>query len=153
MNVRVERLTTADADLVFDWILRLLRELGEEGDQLGDLDRASVLNQWRARQENYHVLVARDETDNILGILTLSVAFAVYANGEYGVIDEMYVDPRYRSTGIGALLVKEAQKIGKARQWKRIDVTAPESDRWERTRRFYEKLGFTFTGPKLKLPL
>jgi hypothetical protein len=32
-------------------------------------------------------------------------------------------------------------------------VTAPESERWRRTRRFYERGGFTFVGPKLKLRL
>ncbi len=86
-------------------------------------------------------------------MLTLSMAFAIYANGEYGVIDEMYVDPRYRSAGVGALLVQSAAEIGKRKGWNRIDVTAPESERWDRTRHFYEKLGFVFTGPKLKLLL
>jgi len=35
----------------------------------------------------------------------------------------------------------------------RIDVTAPESARRERTRRFYQRQGYSFTGPKLKLLL
>jgi GNAT superfamily N-acetyltransferase len=153
MKVRVDRLTLADAEVAFDWVLRLLKELGEEGEELGSLDSAAVLDQWKARQNDYYVLAARNESGNIVGVLTLSVAFAIYANGEYGVIDEMYVDPAYRSSGVGALLVEEAQKIGNARKWKRIDVTAPESERWERTRRFYEKQGFIFTGPKLKLLL
>ena len=65
----------------------------------------------------------------------------------------MFVAPSYRSQGVGAALVRAAQQIAKEKGWKRIDVTAPESERWERTRRFYEKLGFVFTGPKLKLLL
>lgn len=153
MNIRIETLTIRDAEIVFDWVMRLLQELGEEGDELGVLDHQEVLRKWQDRQSKYHVLVARNETDEILGILTLSTAFAIYANGEYGVIDEMFVAPPHRSSGIGALLVNAARNIGKQQGWKRIDVTAPESERWERTRHFYEKLGFVFTGPKLKLLL
>jgi len=153
MNIRIEQLSVKDADAVFDWVLRLLRELGEEGDELGELVHDSVLHAWTQRQDKYYVLAAKDDAANIVGILTLSVAFAIYANGEYGVIDEMYVDPAHRSAGVGAALVEEAVRIGRDRGWSRIDVTAPESERWERTRQFYERLGFAFTGPKLKLLL
>ena len=153
MNVRIEQLSIRDAGTVFDWVVRLLRELGEEGDELGELAREHVLEKWRDRKHMYYVLAAKDETGNMVGILTLSVAFAIYANGDYGVIDEMYVTPEYRSARIGALLVDEAIRIGRDHGWTRIDVTAPESERWERTRKFYERMGFAFTGPKLKLLL
>lgn len=150
MRIRIDTLTIEDADIVFDWVLRLLQELGEEGEELGELDRKTVLSAWKQRKDLYHVLVARESKGQIVGVLTLSIAFAIYANGEYGVIDEMYVDPTYRSGGVGAMLVDAAISIGKEKGWNRIDVTAPESERWTRTRRFYEKLGFVFTGPKLK---
>jgi GNAT superfamily N-acetyltransferase len=94
--------------------------------------------------------LAAREGSEIVGILTLNETFAIYANGNYGVIDEMYVIPSRRSTGIGKELVEAAKELGLQRGWSRIDVTAPESERWERTRRFYEKEGFAFTGPKLK---
>jgi GNAT superfamily N-acetyltransferase len=150
MNIRVDTLTIEDAEIVFDWVLRLLRELGEEGEELGELDRDRVLSAWNQRKDQFYVLVARESTGQILGVLTLSLGFAIYANGEYGVIDEMYVDPEHRSAGVGSMLVERAVKIGREKGWNRIDVTAPESERWERTRRFYEKSGFVFTGPKLK---
>lgn len=151
--MKIEQLTSRDADVAFDWVMRLLIELGEEGEELGELKRDEVLRKWKERASKYHVLVAKNDDGEIVGILTLSVAFAIYANGEYGVIDEMYVDPAYRSKGVGALLVDAARNIGKQAGWARIDVTAPESDRWTRTRHFYERLGFVFTGPKLKLLL
>lgn len=150
MNVRIERLTTADASIVFEWVVRLLRELGEEEKELGELAHARVLEAWSRRADHFFVLAARGDGGQILGVLTLSVTFAIYANGEYGVIDEMYVDPRFRSAGIGARLVEEAVDIGRGLGWTRIDVTAPESERWSRTRRFYESIGFEFTGPKLR---
>jgi hypothetical protein len=39
MDIRIETLTIHDAEIVFDWIVRLLQELGEEGDELGELAR------------------------------------------------------------------------------------------------------------------
>jgi GNAT superfamily N-acetyltransferase len=111
MDIRIETLTIHDAEIVFDWIVRLLRELGEEGDELGELARDKVLRAWKDRQNKYHVLVARNEAGEILGILTLSVAFAIYANGEYGVIDEMFVAPPFRSAGVGAQLVDVARDM------------------------------------------
>jgi GNAT superfamily N-acetyltransferase len=175
MDIRIDELNIDDAEIVFDWIMLLLKELGEEGEELGELNRDQVLAGWKDRAEKFHVLVAREiesasvpagnfqidvdggqrrpphkEGGPIIGILTLSTAFAIYANGEYGVIDEMYVAPQHRSDGVGAKLVEAAVELGKSKGWKRIDVTAPESERWARTRRFYEKLGFIFTGPKLK---
>ena len=153
MNYRIELLSLKDAGIVFDWVLRLLKELGEEGEELGALAHDKVLRAWKERENKYHVFAAKNEGGEILGILTLSTAFAIYANGEYGVIDEMYVAPGHRSEGIGALLVNTAAAFGRKQGWTRLDVTAPESERWERTRRFYEKQGFVFTGPKLKLLL
>ena len=153
MKVHVEKLDIQDADVVFDWVLRLLVELGEEGEELGELAQEQVLQQWKERQNKFHVFAAKTDSGEILGILTLSVAFAIYANGEYGVIDEMFVAPAHRSGGVGALLVDAAATFGRNQGWTRLDVTAPESERWERTRRFYERQGFVFTGPKLKLLL
>ena len=89
----------------------------------------------------------------VVGVITISEAFAIYANGHYGVINEMFVLPEYRSRGVGALLLEAAKDLGRRRGWRRIDVTAPESERWHRTRHFYESQGFRYTGPKLKYVL
>lgn len=153
MTTKIEQLTIKDSELIFEWILKLLDELGEESDDLGTLKRETVLQDWRNLEDRFFVLLAKDEKDKILGILTLAVGFAIYANGNYGIINEMYVIPEARSKGIGEMLVHEAISFGKLRGWSRIDVTAPEGDRWLRSRRFYEKLGFTFAGPKLKIML
>ena len=149
----VEQITIHQADVVFDWVMRLLLELGEEGDELGALAREKVLAAWREAGDRFQALAAKDENGTILGILTLTETFAIYANGNYGVIDEMYVAPEHRSAGVGAFLIDAAKEVGKQKGWTRIDVTAPESQRWDRTRRFYEKQVFVFTGPKLKLLL
>ena len=48
----------------------------------------------------------------------------------------------------------EAVKLhGRRKGWLLIDVAAPPERRFERTVRFYEQQGFTFTGPKLRFML
>lgn len=153
MGVRISTLKIADAEVVFGFVLRLLRELGEESDDLGALNEANVLRAWRETGDRFHVLAARDEGNEIVGLLTLNEAFAIYANGRYAVIDEMYVVPGHRSNGVGKKLIDAVKELGRVRGWTRIEVTAPESQRWVRTRHFYEREGFSFTGPKLKFLL
>lgn len=150
MEVRIRKLTIDDAQVVFSFVLRLLSELGEESDDLGTLNEANVLRAWRNAGDRFHVFAAKDPSSEILGVLTLNEAFAIYANGNYAVIDEMYVLPEHRSSKVGKLLIDAVKELGRSRGWTRIEVTAPESDRWIRSRRFYEREGFTFTGPKLK---
>lgn len=149
----VERLSPDQSSLALPMIQALLRELGEEGNELGAMDYAGLERIWRDNAERFHVFVARTAHGEPAGVLTLNETFAFYNNGYYGVIDEMYVAPGSRSQGIGTALLEAAKACGKTRGWARLDVTAPESERWARTRHFYEQEGFVFTGPKLKFLL
>ena len=128
----------------------LLRELGEEGEEAGELDHVGLGGAWLARPGTWTFL-ARGDDGQPLGVLTLVESFAIYASGAYGIINETYVVPAARSAGVGRALIDAARAVGRERGWSRIDVTAPESPRWSRTRAFYEREGFAFTGPKLKL--
>jgi len=112
MQILIDKLTINDAPIVFDWVMRLLNELGEEGDELGALAEDKVLHAWRGMADRFHGFVAKTGAGDICGILTLADAFAIYANGNYGIINEMYVAPEYRSTGIGARLVDAAKNFG-----------------------------------------
>ncbi|HEY7162356.1 MAG TPA: GNAT family N-acetyltransferase [Acidobacteriota bacterium] len=153
MEIRIDRLSIQDASIAFEWVLRLLQELGDEGDDLGTLNEKKVLNEWKQAGDRFQVFAAKTSEGKIIGVMTLMETFAVYANGNYGIINEMYTDPESRSSGVGAALIDAAKQYGRARGWERIDVTAPESPGWERSRQFYEKNGFHFTGPKLKFVL
>ena len=150
-SIVVKQATEEDIGSVIDLVQRLLIELGEEGDEAGLLDAAALGEAWRSGEERHFAFLALATGGVAVGVATVVEAFALYANGRYGIINEMYVAPEHRSGGVGALLVEAVKGFGRARGWRRVDVTAPESERWARTRRFYEKQGFIFTGPKLKL--
>lgn len=139
-------------DLVEKFVLALLDELGDEGRDLGSLG-SHVRALWEAQPGRMRAVIAYDEKREPLGLLTLVEGFAIYANGAYGVIPEMYVIPEARSSGVGRRLIESAVQIGRERGWSRIDVTAPESPAWQRSVRFYESCGFEFAGPKLKKTL
>lgn len=142
----------ADHAAVLDLVERLLVELEEKPEEFAGIDRARVLAELAAAGDRFTAFLAR-EGGRDLGVLTLTEHVAIYAGGRYGVIDELYVAPGHRSAGVGARLIAAAKARGAARGWRRVDVTAPPGAAWERSVRFYEGLGFVFTGPKLRLDL
>ena len=89
------------------------------------------------------------EDGKIIGMISFTESQSIYSGGIYGSIDEMYVEPQYRSSKIGHLMVEKVKKMALERKWTRIVVTAPTGDN-ERAVNFYERNGFQFTGPKLK---
>jgi GNAT superfamily N-acetyltransferase len=134
-------------------VLDLLRELGEEADDLGSFDAKGFEREWRADPDRMRAIVAFDDAGGLAAVATLAESFAIYANGRYGILLEMYVAPAHRSMGLGAELLQRAAAYGKSRGWSRIEVTAPEGDRWNRTVAFYQRNGFRYAGPKLKIAL
>ncbi|HMG15628.1 MAG TPA: GNAT family N-acetyltransferase [Saprospiraceae bacterium] len=148
MNLKIIEATPQDSNIIIELIKALYIELGEESESVGFLNAAIVyelLN--NGKTEIYLVL---DETENIIGIQTLTECQSLYAGGTYGIIDELYVLPDFREHGIGSLMLSFIKEIGKERKWNRIELTGPTEERWKRTIDFYERSGFVFTGPKMK---
>ncbi|MCG8354004.1 MAG: GNAT family N-acetyltransferase, partial [Kiloniellales bacterium] len=71
----------------------------------------------------------------------------------FGEITELYIDPRYRSSGLGATMIEAAERVARERGWPRLEVGAPDVPRWQRTVDFYTRYGFVQVGPRLKLML
>ncbi len=90
-----------------------------------------------------------------VGLVTLTEFHAIFARGVMGEICEIYVEPTWRSSGLGERLVATARDHGQARGWSRIELTAPMagSAGAERAWAFYRRLGFADIGPRLMLPL
>jgi GNAT superfamily N-acetyltransferase len=151
-DVRIDTAGPDEAAIVCRLVDRLLAELGEEGEETGALDVKHLRAGWSALAPGAHLaLLARlGSGREAIGVATLGEGFALYAGGLYGILNELYVAPEHRSSRVGAALLDAVKETARARGWRRVEVTAPEAVRWERTRRFYEREGFRFTGPKLK---
>jgi GNAT superfamily N-acetyltransferase len=150
MNVKIEKALASELDAAAGMLKELYIELGEESESVAYLTK-NLLEELTA--SGTQIYLAKLDGGEITGFMTLTECQAIYAGGRYGLLDEMYIKPEYRSKDIGAELVKEAKNIGLLRKWSRIDVTAPTEERWVRTVKFYEKCGFVFTGPKMKLKI
>jgi len=150
--IEIRRARAAERGVVLDLVEALLAELEERPEEFAGIDRRRVVAALEAAGDRFVALLAVDGR-RAVGVLTLTEHFAIYAGGRYGVIDELYVAPEHRSGGVGARLVAAARTHGIRRGWRRLDVTAPPGPAWKRSVRFYERLGFVFTGPKLRLDL
>lgn len=103
---------------------------------------------------HYVVFVARDSNTRIIGVLTLVESCILFAGGFIGTIPEFYVDPGWRSRGVGTALAETARAYAHMCGWKRLEVTTPPLPQFARTLAFYERQGFEITGGrKLKLGL
>lgn len=107
------------------------------------------------KKEKYWVLLAKDkETGSITGFVSLYESYALYSEGAYGTIPELYVCPHWRSKNIGKNLLKKAVEFGREKGWRRLEVTTPPLPQFERTLDFYQANGFEISGgKKLKVNL
>lgn len=151
MDVLIERATQKDIQSILLLLKELYKELGEEAESIKFLSEeflADMLN-----SEQTEIFLAKTPDHGVAGILTLTESQSIYAGGTYALLDEMFIIPAFRSSGIGSSFIEKMKEMGKQRNWKRIDVTGPTEESQNRAVNFYEKCGFVFTGPKLKLNL
>ena len=142
-----------DADLVAIMVHRLLHEVGAwhgapDAERIHDVCRELL-----EEDKRFTAVLAFDSERRPVGVMTLTEAVAIYAEGKLGIIMELYVVPDARSAGIGDRLIQEARGIGGTRGWKVLEVNSPDGEQWTRTRSFYERHGFRHVGPFLKLEL
>jgi GNAT superfamily N-acetyltransferase len=105
-------------------------------------------------REKYFVFVARNYSKDAIGFVALYESHALYAEGSFGTIPELYVRPEYRSKNVGLGLILQAKSFGVSRGWKRLEVTTPPLPQFDKTLAFYEREGFSITGGrKLKVAL
>lgn len=95
------------------------------------------------------VLAYDEENDEYVGLITVTESLALYAGGRIGVINELYVEPDYRSEGVGKMLLDAVKDLARERGWVRLELTTP-GDEFEKTLRFYQREGFMRIGPRFK---
>ena len=105
-------------------------------------------------REKYFVFVALGGDAAPVGFIALSESHALYAEGAFGTIPELFVRPDFRSQNLGLRLVEQARAFGVSRGWTRLEVTTPPLPQFDKTLAFYEREGFAITGGrKLKVAL
>ncbi len=93
----------------------------------------------------YFVFIAMDDQKPV-GFISLYESYALYAEGAYGTIPELYVTPEFRSHKIGNQLIEKAKEFAISKEWKRLEVTTPPLPEFDRTLAFYESNDFEVSG-------
>lgn len=98
------------------------------------------------RNENYIYLVARDETDNLIGYISCHGQILLHHCTKVFEIQELFVAEAYRKAGVGTLLIRTLQNELRLRGGKFLEVTA--NIKRTNTHEFYKKSGFIQTHIK-----
>jgi GNAT superfamily N-acetyltransferase len=156
-DITIQSGTTDDANDVAAMVGELLAEIMNAiGDQSFNFDLDETIARLKdfLDREKYFVFVARNNNGNAVGFVALYESHALYAEGSFGTIPELYVRPEYRSMNVGLRLVSTAKSFGITQGWKRLEVTTPPLPQFDKTLAFYEREGFAITGGrKLKVAL
>ena len=155
--MHIRSATPADAAIIAVMVGELLQEIMQAvGEQAFNFDLPATITRLQnfIRDGHYHAFVATDAIGTAAGFLTLYQSYALYAEGSFGTIPELYVRPAYRSHGTGKQLLEAARVFGASKGWTRLEVTTPPLPVFERTLTFYQREGFAITGGrKLKVVL
>lgn len=95
-------------------------------------------------REKYFMFVARGEDAGAVGFVALYESHALYAEGAFGTIPELFVRPEFRSQNVGLHLVEQAKFFGNSLGWKRLEVTTPPLPQFDKTLAFYGARGFCY---------
>ncbi|MEE9337843.1 MAG: GNAT family N-acetyltransferase [Methylococcaceae bacterium] len=134
----------------------LLNEIMQTiGDKVFNYNQVETEKRAKNLIENnkYWVFLARNnESEKNIGFVSLYESYALYSEGEYGTIPELYVRPKYRSKSVGIMLLNKASEFAVIKGWGRLEVTTPPLPEFDKTLKFYQKNGFSIAGGrKLKI--
>jgi GNAT superfamily N-acetyltransferase len=154
MPVDVRQAVVSDAPVVAEMVGELLREImsatAATSFRFSQPATEDRLRGWLDAGA-YTVLLAEQDQVTV-GFLALTETRALYAEGAFGTIPELYVKPAFRSSGLGTALLAAAKEVAGRRGWKRLEVTTPPLPEFNRTLAFYQRQGFGITGGrKMKL--
>ncbi len=140
------RLATAqDQDAAIDLVRRLLTELG--GTPAPAEAMATVFGQFADDGPSGFVALAEDD-GCFAAVCTVSFVEALRSVGRYGIIQEMYVDPGVRSSGVGMEVLRFALEHAVSRGCAMVELGTPYHG--ERQIQFYQRAGFTNVGARLR---
>lgn len=150
MSISIKKATSVDAQEIAAFAKALTDEIIEKtGAQHFNVDITATTDLCRnlMEQGKYTVLLAiNEETGRAVGFATLCESHALYAEGTFGIVQEFYIQPNFRSQNVGSTLLKNATEHARSLGWKRLELCTPPLPEFERTINFYEENGFEVTG-------
>lgn len=149
----VRRATAKDVDQMGIAVEELLLELG--GKPPHPVELRDAICAVIADRSLGELIVAQAEQGEIVGFLGVSWQTAVRIPGRYGLIQELWVHPNWRSRQVGRELLEALEGFARDSGIARIEVGLP-SKRFahlQATEAFYRANGFQEIGVRMKLAL
>ncbi len=152
-SISIRHATSADKEAVGDLAHRLLLDV--DAPRFDPAGYASVAAELLDSDSGFIAYLAVTEIGNdvgekVVGLITLAETCALFSGGHFGELQEFYVDPDYRSGGLGRRMLQFAVEEGKRRKWQRLQVNAPSPGKSQRSYDFYKKAGFEDIGPLMR---
>lgn len=146
----VREATAGDVAAVAAGVERLLVELGGSRPPVADLEAAT--RELIGNGDAGALLVAEAGGGELIGLLAASWQHAIHVPGRYGTIQDLWVDPEWRSREIGRDLVESLCALGRALGVARLEVGLPQEgfERLAATEAFYRNNGFEPLGPRMR---
>ncbi len=97
-------------------------------------------------QEGHYIVLAAFDNQKMFGFAGVCESYSLYAEGAFGIIQELYVQPEYRSKTFGKQLVAGIIDFAETKRWKRLELCTPPLPEFSGTVSFYIANGFEITG-------
>lgn len=143
--------TPRDVPDVARGVARLLDELGAPPPSMEPMEDAA-----RAVVHDPSVgslLIATTDDEGVIGLLGSSWRTAVHRCGRYAVIEELWVDPDWRSLAVGRSLVEALVDAVLPREGiacVEVGLPRPTFPTIDATTAFYRSCGFASIGPRMR---
>lgn len=138
MNISIRKATSDDLESIYLLICEL-----EEQHLDGELFEIIFLKNINDPDIHYLVAVLNNR---IVGFLSLHVQHIIHHSKPTCELQELNIKSELRGSGIGALLMKEAERIASELYLEEIELTTKIHR--DRAQSFYKKLGYTHTHNK-----
>ncbi len=148
MNINFRKATKEDAKLIALFVHELTDEICELTSAAHfdiKIDDTTTRCRDLIAQGHYAAIIAFDD-ESPIGMTTITETYALYAAGKVGVIQEFYLKPRFRASGVGSKLLEQVKDHGKANNWSSFELCTPPLPEFEHTLNFYQKNGLKPVG-------
>lgn len=136
------------AETIGSLVVQLTQEICERTHaQHFDIDLADTVERCAELLSAGHYAAIIGWSENIpVAVSTIAETYALYAGGKIGVIQEFYVIPEFRRSGVGTLLIERVRNYGQQRGWSCMELCTPPLPEFERTLSFYQHNGLIPVG-------
>jgi len=148
MKLEFTQATPDKAEIIGSLVVQLTQEICERTHaQHFDIDLDGTIQRCEALlSAGHYAAIIGWSACSPVAVATISETYALYAGGKIGVIQEFYVIPEFRCSGVGAMLIEQVRAYGKKRGWSCLELCTPPLPEFEQTLSFYQHNGLVPVG-------